>query len=298
MNCIVKDVIIPTALSTHQRVANEIQQARCKLGDPPLSPTMLQREAEKLRILLTVDGEYQQLSALIEYFSQSSEVLGPAKAIELIKFSASCSKTMQPADVSKSFMVFKSVAKKLTFSKVVDEPVYMQKVREVILSPLAAASRRTYAQFLAHAPAFLSTAFTIPIVTAGWQRAGLHPFDAEILLSQCTSWTHLKEVQSKAAIAAIPKLMGIAISRGEMTDIDLQAAVGDVFDLSVSQLPQSTESISNTRQKAKSKKPLEKRPLNHRRAIHLTHAKILQIDEDISRMAAENDTRVATQVTQ
>ena len=126
-------------------------------------------------------------------------------------------------------------------------------------------SRRTLSDFLYNLPRLLANAFTMQHISSGWAVAGLHPFNAEHILSRCTSWTSLTIAQHDALRKSVPALQEHAKAHGEVSDAVMQAQVAQYIDLDLFMEEQTGEN------KKAGGKPLEQMVLNRRRAVLVSH---------------------------
>ena len=111
---------------------------------------------------------------------------------------------------------------------------------------------------------YLSSAFTLRHVQEGWKRAGLYPFDPASIMRRCTTWAELTAFQGRAILNAIPQLTETARQRGEITDDDMQDAVGTSINFN-EWLDQKMD------RKPGSRMALSEQVLNRRRVIWLNH---------------------------
>ena len=154
----------------------------------------------------------------------SSRVEEPA--IEAIKFAAAASKTQQPNDVSVCFRSLKSAAE--SGSK--EEPAWYTRLLDGILLPLGSTSRRTYKKFLGALPEYLAKAFNVGNIKEGWRLSGLYPLDFGRIMTRCGSWGKLHPEQSIAIFEALPKLVDVASTFGEVPEHAFTRIVGPSID--------------------------------------------------------------------
>ena len=96
MRVAVDDVIVPSALAARAALVQDLLSPPFRAAGPGPSPQQLRDEAARHRIVLTVDGEHEHLSALLSFFTGKVEELGLTGAFEVVKFSASCSRVEDP----------------------------------------------------------------------------------------------------------------------------------------------------------------------------------------------------------
>ena len=221
-------------------------------------------------LIISFDGEQQYLNAMLESYTTliaDDPTLGETI---LLKYAASCSKTQQPADVAPVFMVQKTIAQKKVCSLAPDvDPPYMGRV-EMLLKSMKSASRKTYLDFIRHVEDFLETSFPSYNIRQGWRVAGIWPHENRHILGRCPTFQQLDEAQREAILASISKLAPRMLANGQLTDVEIQAAVGAAVDLD-GLLPVVEDDDPDAR---KSKKPLHQLVINRRRALLLTSATI------------------------
>lgn len=262
----VETALVPSMLAASRAFIRAELIVDAQLQHTSVDEAVVEARANVQHMALTVDGEHSHLKALEEYFNRPLDELERAKIIHLIKFPAACSKTEQPADVSKCFLVFKHAFKTIGTSPPRAPPAYLAPLVSKVLAPMEAASIRTFTQFFSHLQNHVDDIFTHHNIAGGWAVAGLEPFIPRQLFSQCSAWHRLSKQQGKAALDAIPKLADIVNCRGQLTDEELHAAVGDM-PAPHSIAPAPTDS---TKKRKRPTKPLHERVLNQRRALWLT----------------------------
>ena len=100
--------------------------------------------------------------------------------------------------------------------------------REGIIEPIKPASARdVFRRFLMCASELLEDAFCPHNVYPGWQKSGLYPLDASKMLLQCPALPALSVAACKQVLAAVPKLAEIVLKSGQVTDAQVQEAVGE-----------------------------------------------------------------------
>lgn len=273
MQVAVENVIMPSAVARRKQHVHDLLH-RCGRANPPPTQQQLAAEEARLRIVLTIDGEYTQLDAMISAIAQHVDAAGAAGNIELIKFSASCSKTQQPADVSPCFMVLKSIAKREMREELPPSalPTYHDVLETDLLHPLEKSSRDVFLKFLDHLPTIADTSFMPSNIRQGFLKTGLCPFDVSQILSQCTAWASFQPKEATAAIAAIDGLVQHVRENGQLTEANLNEVCGGGVKAACER--ELAKTIAG-----KGKQPtksVEQRPLNHRRAVHISHNTIVK----------------------
>lgn len=267
MRVILLEAFVPAALAARE------EYLRQSGNDASATPTNGPDEfttadaQEKPKIIWSFDGEAMFLNAAMEIMADKDGDHPELRQFELMKFCAACSMCQQPADVCPCFMVFKKYARLwLALDDEDRRPPYMARV-EKLLEPIPQASRRLFLRYAAALPELVSSAFTDHNVNEGWEKSGLEPLEPKIMLGQCPAWKGITEAQGDAMLAAIPKLAKRVSVAGELTDKEIQEAVGTVFRFG------NGESRPETGKKRR--KELHEMTIPRRRAVWLTHPKIM-----------------------
>lgn len=243
------------------------------LNDAPSAsgpaPAGVAAASPKHAILIGMDGERNGLQSAMEVMVDLyDELPDQRKSIGLLKWSAACSKTQQPLDVGPLFRVSKQLKSKYEHEKVQRAHHYSVHVRKC-LAPLDPKSRNLYCNFLDMLPQIISQAFTEHNIRQGWEVAGIWPFNATKMLGQCPTLRKLKPAQVNAFLAAIPKLAVHIKHFGQLTDAQLQAAVGTAFTF---ETPNEVD-LSGRKHR---RKALHEMVINRRRALLISHPTILR----------------------
>lgn len=280
MDSLVNKLLVPSLLEQRKRVV-----MRRRTGEPwedgsapTTEPTDAELQAE--RVMICFDGEQKGLEALLKVFVEEIGARPELKGFILVKLAAACSSRQQPCDVSPIFMVLKRFACSGHSPTLQPSSAALEKfLRTEMLAEVPKASRDTFVNFLLHASSYIKHAFTEHNIQEGWKISGLFPYVVTTILNQCPLSATLSQVQSAAVIDAIDKLGEKMRLNGQLTDKDMQDAVGDALNLE--------ELIKAHDAEASSSRPLEQLALNRRRAIILTHDKIVEsYDKRKSRAAA------------
>ena len=139
----------------------------------------------------------------------------------------------------------------------------------LLLKGLKPASLATFSRFLGILPEVLSSAFRITHVKRGWEGAGLWAFDKVRIMQGCSTFSSLSGVQGGAVMAAIPALIEIAAKHSQVSDDEMQTAVGPSIDL-------AAWSKAHGGSAKEGSKPLEDQAINRRRAVWLNHAGVIR----------------------
>jgi hypothetical protein len=153
----------------------------------PSTPSPAPPAAADLRpAVLFLDGEYSQIHIAMDGIGKAAR----CNNIWLFKFASSCSKTQQPNDVMKSFMVLHQFFRSYKFQGPLDPtqmvlPVGWTKIQQA-LKPIAASSRATFENYFRRLPYALDTAFSTSTVSQGYVKSGVGwPFNVARVLRNC-----------------------------------------------------------------------------------------------------------------
>jgi hypothetical protein len=190
---------------------------------------------------LSFDGEAQFLTAAMNRFTADKNKL---KTLICLKYPAACSKTLQPAVVSPSFMVMKQRMKKL----IVKHPLgykrtYMTRVSKLLKS-MESKSARLFARWISLMETVLSDSFTETNVARGWQNSGLVPLNSAKLVAACYSGHDLTPAQKEACYDAIKKLAPSFLQYGQVRDHEIQTAVGSALQFTARYMMNAVESVA------------------------------------------------------
>ena len=142
---------------------------------PPLSPIKT--------AVLFLDGEYNQIKdgGAGQYARENNMIL--------FKFAASCSKTQQPNDVMKSFMILHKFFRSQQFKNfdvtTALRPAYLVDLQK-ILAPVPKASRDTFVRYFLSLPFVFDNAFFKSTIMNGYTKTGVGwPFTVDRILRNC-----------------------------------------------------------------------------------------------------------------
>lgn len=193
----------------------------------------------------------------------------------LIKLAAACSKTQQPCDVSPIFMALKTLAKSHLRTKFEGgDMTQAHWLETVLLANIPAPSRKTFCNFLLQAPSLVGNALKPGNIEQGWRDSGLWPFDIPTLLAQCPRLELLTKPQTAALVAAVGPLSVLMREQGQLTEAQLQAAVGDTLSLDNLCATYRDPPVAGT--------PLHHMALNRRRALILLLVALPEASSDES----------------
>jgi hypothetical protein len=262
MRTAISDVIVPAAKAEREEVVQQQAQRAQLLKETPPDPSL------PPRVVLSFDGERSHLDANLEFFQvDDADLPDDAKraGFELLKFAASASNTQQPCDAGPCFKTFKRDFRESKHAKARAE---YSDILPPLFKDMDKGSRETFIDFLEYLPQYLDDAFQARNVLLGWENTGLCPFDPEKIMSRCTTWELLTKPQADAVLAAVEKLKPCAVARGEVTDQEMQDAVGGVLNLAAWLDTHAGRHI-------KVGKPLEEQAINRRRAVWVNNKEFL-----------------------
>ena len=280
----IREIIVPRLQQIRAEVVQsdeEMDAVALKMGRPsPHAPAARPRP----RILITLDGEHDNLLALqnelVDRPPTDLEDLG----IEIVKFAAAASKIQQPCDVAASFRILKQL---IQVDQEHTPPYWAKRMEEVILADLGKASRETLLRVFVKLPSVIATAFQRKHVAKGWELAGIHPFNTQKILQRCTTWTQLSDAQAAAILGAMDKLMDQASRDGEVHDATMQAMVGAAINFD-DWLAKYTGKQKSTGM------PLSMMVPNRRRALWFNNRDVLQrMKDERAKKNAEEAQRAA-----
>lgn len=263
MSKYVQRVLAPAALAIRAGLAAQAAKNTQDVPSDEMDAVAVSAEDGEAGIVLSIDGEHDQLEALLGLFDDTLSAHPQASVFNVMKLAAACSKTQQPCDVCPSFMVMKRLVKLYGNGKVVAvRPRYMDTVM-ALLSALPKDVRLKYENFLLHFTTFLSTAFNRANILSGWENTGLSPMEPLKILGKCTTFEDYSEEEVYAMVKAIPSLSKIVIKNGEVTDAEIAAAMkGDVEFRLIGRDTLEEQSAS-----ARTKTPVHLLTINRRRAL-------------------------------
>jgi hypothetical protein len=127
------------------------------------------------RVILFLDGEYNQTYVLMN--DVKIDNLIKSYGYELMKLAAACSKTQQPNDKMRSFMILHQLYRSTKYLNMVMShvvrPSSMDPV-DIILGNVTTSSKRTFSTL----SLILSTAYTESIILDGWRKTVLAPLSS------------------------------------------------------------------------------------------------------------------------
>ena len=223
--------------------------------------------------IISFDGEHKFLHAMECVFVHSISDNKDLKGITLIKFAAACSKSQQPCDVSPCFLVLKVVIRRRYVSDVcTDFARRMQDICASLMAGLPSKVQKTYMNFIQSLPELLETAFSTHNIHKGWATAGIFPVNPSTVLGQCPRFKTLTRAQRAKIFASLPSLTALVKEHGQLTDQQIQDAVGSAVNL-------EELAAVNTDRKPGSK-PVHTLTFNRRRALIINHEQVAaQIEE-------------------
>jgi hypothetical protein len=189
-------------------------------------------KAIDLRSVVCMDGDGAQTQAFMD---GGLGAICSDLNIEYLKLSAGCSGHESALDLSKSHQLMRQAIHDPRYDYDIDPiPSFAMTVfiNDVLnKSGIASASLLTFRKFFIHAEALMDKAFNAVDLQQGWQLAGMCPLSCETILSHCPDWKTLRTSDANRVLAAIPSLTELARLKGELTDDEIQAAIGGAVDL-------------------------------------------------------------------
>ena len=185
-----------------------------------------------LRTVMCMDGDLPQTQAFMElglgdYCAQY--------VIEYLKLSASCSGHESALDLAKSHQLMREALQKSHYDQQSDLlcSVAMSLFIQDVLSKLGIPSKslQTFRKFFGHIESLMDKTFNALDLQHGWRLSGICPLSFSTVLSHCPMWGTLPTSKADDVLAAILPLAEIVRLKGELTDSEIQAAVGGSVDL-------------------------------------------------------------------
>lgn len=261
------EVVVKEAIKLRDQVVESSFRYDGAAADEATRARKLAEAKAKAKIGLTFDGEAMFLDTILTIFASPDACPG-LQSFVLVKLPAACSMTQQPLDVSPCFLTAKAtLTSLLNENKQGMRQPYLHRA-EAALSTLLLPSRTVFLRWLSLLPNILSTAFQISHVQKGWRLTGLHPFDTCQIMSMSTAFTKISPAASTACRCAMEKLAPIMLQKGQVTDAEIQAAVGTALMFSVKE-------TQNAKGK-KTHKDTHEMALNRRRAVIVSNPNILK----------------------
>ncbi len=200
------------------------------------------------RAILTFDGDYPQLQAIIrdgQGTQLAQEFL--AAGIELFKWAGGCSGQEQPLDRGRCFFCLKAAVRNVSgknfMYRDVSEhatplPDWVQNAEDVLRSVLNVKQKKgnaefnTYWKFIVNFDDICSFAFRPSLVRQSFQATGLVPFDLTAILSSYCFYKSLIKFESNAMTmikTALPTLVEEAAQKGFPHDDSIDRELWGLF---------------------------------------------------------------------
>lgn len=261
-------------------------------ASPPVAPPLPQYEsADDIRAVLTLDGELEQITYIMEHIANL------VKNIEYFKFAAATSPSQQPNDVMRGFSIVKCLERTLRYADTVPMPQWYEALEAWMAKHkiFTAASRNTILRFMWNLPSILSTAYTKKNVHEGWRKTGLMPMCKDIIIGHWPFHKFLTGDERKKLKIAGTKLSHIAKRDGSIGEADIESHLSDSIgdsktikyrayggvDVDCYGSSSSSDSGSSDedevtverpkRKRRKIQKPLDQRHINQGRCMWLNH---------------------------
>ena len=249
-NLIIKELMVPYMVAKRERRSDEHFDMKLRLnstaqgpcpesdeGTPLMEfrldgrPAVYDRHGELTKqIILFLDGEYNNLNSLLELAKDYSS----DQLIEVIKLAASCSKTQQPADVMKTFLIlhrFYYGEQFLNFD--IDSidfnlPEFMD-IIENIIKPCDAADKKVFRKYFSTLEHTRDLCCTPHIIKEGWANGLWPPSPRRIMALWTPGWEKLTEVQQEYVLECVrliaKQIIGINVNN-DPEDVNAPFVIG------------------------------------------------------------------------
>jgi hypothetical protein len=259
------------------------------------------RAAKFARAILTFDGDWPQLQAIIDSRNADGECFAPlaaefqAAGIELFKWAGGCSGIQQPLDRGRSFFCLKSALKggarsKFKYKNVSEMSVlpdyctdeFEASCKKILgnVSKKGNADWNTYWKFICNFEDLSAYAFRRELIVQSFSITGLAPFSLKMILkSYCFYDSLLKYEPNAIALieTALPELVEEASRTGYVLDESIDRLLWSLF--------------CTVADEKYMKKKTPDMPINHRRCIWLSNAAWLS--SEYARIKAAEAKKVA-----
>ena len=174
MRSVITKAVIPAVEKIRASVARLAATRAAERAPGVPAPPLTAADIQAVPVIMLFDGEHEFLTQMIAICIAELEMRPELKGWILIKLAASCSKTEQPCDVSPVFMALKALsASKLGFKFEGDDKTQADWIENDLLANIPAASRRTFLNFLLHAPNIIGDALRPHNIAIGWSVSGI-----------------------------------------------------------------------------------------------------------------------------
>jgi hypothetical protein len=161
-------------------------------------------------IRLLIDGELNQTKLFLPS-TDDSPSLGDMflkLMILIVKLAAACSKTQQPMDVMRGFLLTHRYYRSTAYSQfdpaLAVRPAYMDDVMNVILKDVAPASSRTFERYFLTRENVVAQNFSPAKNSSGWETSGLGAkLDVRQILSTCTTSGSFSQSQMNSLVEGV-----------------------------------------------------------------------------------------------
>ncbi len=271
----------PTAISKFGDDGAELDNSQ-PLSQNTRSGRAAQRAAKFGRAILTFDGDWPQLQAIIDSRNADGECFAPLAAefsaanIELFKWAGGCSGIQQPLDRGRSFFCLKSALKggqrsKFKYKNVSEMSVlpdyctaeFEEDCKKIFgnVSRKGNADWNTFWKFIVNFEDLSAYAFRKELIVQSFSITGLAPFSMKMILkSYCFYDSLLKYEPTAMAMIeeALPELVEEASRTGYVLDESIDRLLWPLFC-----------AVADEKYM---KKKTPDMPINHRRCIWLSNA--------------------------
>ena len=205
------------------------------------------------------------------------------KGIMFLKLCAACSPDEQPNDSARSFPILKQFEQMLRNDRVeILEPPWMKRFQKWLEKKdiFDLASRRTVVEFMWNIEVILGKAYAPQIIQSSYRKTGIAPFSALRICEHYPKWSNLSKKEAIAVLNAVEKLSDNVFDspHGYLTEDLLSSHLEPIFGppskyiyLNIDDAEGGENSDDQERpfKRRCVRKPLDLRPVNHRRAICL-----------------------------
>lgn len=255
---------------------DDVSQQR-KSPDPMSGHQSTQHSMDLIkRVILLLDGETNNLASLMREFVDLG--YNADDMIELIKLSAACSKTIQPNDKMKGFMILHQFYLSQKFKRMsLDDcqpPAFYSKVMKIIAG-VPASSRRVFEKYFTTLELIVSTAFTVSNCQRGWQQTGIWPFNVRAIMANWPKWGSLEPIAQDDLLKLVVDLALEQGPLGHTSDVSMEQKLGHILGpIGVNDNADEEEDVTHPPPKVRA---TSDKPLNQWRTTVLSNPGIRQM---------------------
>lgn len=268
MNTILAEAFLPAARRHRERcLANDKTAGKAK-RQGPMHASVAAAAAPLPKIGISFDGESSFLQAAMGLLTGAETKDAVLADFVLFKWPASCSKTQQPLDISPCFMSFKQKMDQYMAAGTLPPYLpYMAGV-ESLLACVPSDSRTVFLRVISLLERAISAAFTIGNIAKGWEISGLVEPNVQKIMTMNLLGSTISDELMAAFNAAAVKLAPRMLANGDLTDEEMQEAMGTAIEF-----PKAN--LLNDKGR-KTRKATHEKVIAHRRAVIVSSPRILQ----------------------